>query len=120
MFQMKPFSLAVFAVAILTGTGAVRAQNLLLKDGQNIATTGVRRDGDSVAAKVKTANGGEGEVGYAVANIAPVVNPPRTCWRRTNRRKPSANSRLPWLTTRPSAICPAVGTPRWPFSRWKP
>ena len=45
------------------------------KDGQSATTTGVRREGSTVMAKVKLNDGSEGEAGYEVANIARVDFP---------------------------------------------
>ena len=72
---MKVLSFAVFAAGLLACAGSVRAQNLVLKDGQTITTSGVRRDGASVLAKIKTPSGGEGELGYPVGNIARIEFP---------------------------------------------
>ena len=73
--EMKtpPFILLAVGLWVCSGTGY--AQNILLKDGQTITTSGVRRDGASVAAKIKTASGGEGEIGYPVASIARIEFP---------------------------------------------
>ena len=72
---MKAFPFAFLAALMVVGASAGQAQNLLLKDGQTIATLGLRRDGGTVAAKIKTPSGGEGEVGYPVANIARIEFP---------------------------------------------
>ena len=60
---------------MLACAGIGQAQNILLKDGQTIATLGLRRDGETVAAKIKTPSGGEGEIGYPLANIARIEFP---------------------------------------------
>ena len=72
---MKRFSLLLIGAGVLVCAGIGRAQTILLKDGQSIATLGLRRDGESVSAKIKTPNGAEGEVGYPVGNIARVEFP---------------------------------------------
>ncbi len=45
------------------------AISIVTKDGQTVTTTGVRRAGATVMAKVRRNDGGEGEAGYEVANI---------------------------------------------------
>ena len=72
---MKVLPLTLFVAGTLVCAEAGRAQNILLKDGQTITSLGLRRDGDTVAAKIKTPTGGEGEVGYPIANIARIEFP---------------------------------------------
>ncbi len=72
---MNRFPLFFVVVGALACAGSVRAQTIQLRDGQAVATLGVRRDGATVAAKIKTGNGTEGEVGYPVANIARIEFP---------------------------------------------
>ena len=72
---MRTRSLVLFALGVVACASVGRAQTIVLKDGQSVPTLGLRRDGETVAAKVKTSNGGEGEVGYQVANIARIEFP---------------------------------------------
>lgn len=69
----RPFYL-LLAVSLLAPAFPTLAQTLLLKDGSTVQTLGIRRDGDSVAAKVKTPNG-EGEIGYPVGTIVRIDFP---------------------------------------------
>ena len=63
---------------VLIAVGNIRAQqpapaptiSIVTKDGQTITTTGVRRAGTAVMAKIRLNDGGEGEAGYEAANIA--------------------------------------------------
>ena len=75
MIDMKAFLSALTAVGLFACAATSQAQTILLRDGQTIATLGVRRDGGSVAAKIKTPSGSEGEIGYPVANIARIEFP---------------------------------------------
>ena len=60
---------------MLFASGPVaRAQTILLKTGQKVESTGVRRDGDIVMAKVQVSTG-SGEVGYHVGQIAQIQFP---------------------------------------------
>lgn len=49
--------------------------SIYLKDGQVIPAEGMRRDGGSVLARIKTPSGGEGEIGYPVENILRIEFP---------------------------------------------
>ena len=80
--------LLLFAVAALWLPGAAstaRAQqpsaapapaiSIVTRNGQTITTTGVRREGTAIMAKVNLGNGTEGEAGYDVANIVRIDFP---------------------------------------------
>ncbi len=73
--NMRLLSSILVVVITLACANLSRAQTIQLKDGQTVPTLGIRRDGETVAAKVKTANGAEGELGYPVANIARIEFP---------------------------------------------
>ena len=62
---------AAVAVAI---AGAAHAQTIVLKTGQRVDTTGVRRSGDKVMGKVEV-GGTTGEVGHDVSAIAKIEFP---------------------------------------------
>ncbi len=89
---MKRFISLLWLAGTLAGVAAVRAQQpaapapappaapaplitIYTKDGQAVATTGIRRAGSAIMAKVQTNNGGEGEAGYDVANVTRVEFP---------------------------------------------
>ena len=72
---MKTPGLFLVAAGAVFCSPLVHAQSILLKDGQTVQTLGIRRDGPSIAAKIKAPNGSEGELGYPVANIARIDFP---------------------------------------------
>lgn len=53
---------------------ALPAQNIVLKTGQTVETTGVRRTGDTIMGKILV-GASTGEVGYPIANIASISFP---------------------------------------------
>ena len=54
---------------------SVHAQTLQLRDGTSVPTLGLRRDGDTLIAKLKTSGDNVGEVGYPLSNVARVDFP---------------------------------------------
>ena len=62
-------------MTLLACAPGVRAQSIHTRDGQVVATQGLRRDGDTLLARVQTAGGSAGEVGYPVANVAHIDFP---------------------------------------------
>lgn len=70
---MKPLSALGIALALLLG-GTVHGQTIVLKTGQRVETSGVRRSGDKVLGKIEVA-GTAGEVGHPVASIAKIEFP---------------------------------------------
>ena len=52
-----------------------QAQTVQLRDGTSVPTQGLRRDGDTLMARVKTNDNAVGEVGYPLANVARVDFP---------------------------------------------
>ena len=62
-------------MTLLALAPGARAQNIRMRDGQVVATQGLRRDGDTVLARIQTAGGSQGEVGYPVANIVRIDFP---------------------------------------------
>lgn len=73
---MKSFLLIILAAGVSAGTTVGQAQTILLKDGNTVQTLGLTRpDAGSLAAKIKTPSGAEGQVGYPLANIARVEFP---------------------------------------------
>ena len=76
---MSPFlplkrTLCVCAVGLAL-VGSARAQTIQLRDGTSVPTLGLRRDGDTLSAKIKTSGETVGEVGYPLANVARVDFP---------------------------------------------
>ena len=71
-------SLAVLAIGCFFLPRA-RAQTIYTRDGQVVATQGLRRDGDAVIARIQTNAGQVGELGYPIGNIARIdfPNPPQ-------------------------------------------
>ena len=66
---------ALFVVlALLAGPSGVFAQTIVLRTGQRVETTGVRRSGDKVMGKIEVA-GTAGEVGHDVSAIAKIEFP---------------------------------------------
>lgn len=57
-------------VAATANVATLPPITIYLKDGRNIATTGVRREGTALMAKVKLDNGTQGEAGYEIATLA--------------------------------------------------
>ena len=64
------FCILHFALCI-----SASAQTIQLRDGTAVPTLGLRRDGDNLAAKVKTNGDNVGEVGYPLANVVRVDFP---------------------------------------------
>jgi TolA-binding protein len=69
-WRLSIFALLLVLVFVIDG----RAQSIVLKTGQSIETTGVRRDGDMIMGKVQV-GAGSGEVGYHLAQIAKIAFP---------------------------------------------
>ena len=59
------------ALALLAGRSSTQAQTIVLKTGQRVDTTGVRRSGDKVMGKIAV-GGTAGEVGHDVSAIAKI------------------------------------------------
>ena len=59
----------------LAGVGIASGQTIQLRDGTSVPTLGLRRDGDTLNAKVRTYGDNVGEVGYPLANVARVDFP---------------------------------------------
>ena len=72
---MKNALFVLLVLSAMSCAGVAHAQTILLKSGESVPTLGLRRDGATVAAKIKTPNGGEGEIGYQVANITRIEFP---------------------------------------------
>jgi TolA-binding protein len=73
--KIADWKLSIFAVVLLLVFAIDgRAQSIILKTGQSIETTGVRRDGDMIMGKVQV-GAGSGEVGYHLAQIAKIAFP---------------------------------------------
>ena len=80
-----PFSAVALGLLVAGGSGTVRAQQpaapaaplitIYTKDGQTVTTTGVTRSGTAILAQIKLKEGGEGQAGYEVANLARVDFP---------------------------------------------
>ncbi|MEP7249470.1 MAG: tetratricopeptide repeat protein [Spartobacteria bacterium] len=68
------FTFGFVLVLLLVLVSPARAQNILLKTGQTIATKGVRRTGDMVMGKVQV-GASSGEVGYQASTIAKIEFP---------------------------------------------
>ena len=86
---MRFFVPFLLATVTLTGGAFLQAQQLAAppqaapaqtitihtKDGQTVTTSGIRRAGSAIMAKVQLKSGGEGEAGYDVANLTRVDFP---------------------------------------------
>ena len=68
--HLLAFCLLPFAFCL-----SARAQTIQLRDGTAVPTLGLRRDGDTLAAKMKTNGDNVGEVGYPLANVVRVDFP---------------------------------------------
>ena len=66
---------AAACVLAIVSISTARAQTIQLRDGTAVPTLGLRRDADTLVAKVKTAGDNVGEVGYPLANVARVDFP---------------------------------------------
>ena len=74
--QVPPkFLVLSAAFCALVVPGVLSAQSLAMKDGQVVATQGLRREGDTVLARIQTKEGSVGEIGYPVANVARIDFP---------------------------------------------
>ncbi len=71
-FQVRLFPALCLLAFILS---SAEAQTIQLRDGSSVQTLGLRRDGDTLDAKVKTNGDNVGEVGYPLANVARVDFP---------------------------------------------
>ena len=63
------------ALAVFFLTTAAGAQTIYTRDGQAVASQGLRRDGDSVIARIQTPGGSPGDIGYPVTNIERIAFP---------------------------------------------
>ena len=70
----SPWLLALLAAAAWL-VPAARAQTIYTRDGQAVVSQGLRRDGDTVIARIQTPGGSPGDIGYPVANIARIDFP---------------------------------------------
>ncbi len=59
----------LLAIFILLAAVRADAQTLQLRDGTTVPTLGLRREGDTLVAKVKTTGDQVGELGYPLANL---------------------------------------------------
>ncbi len=76
--EIKRVLLLLAAATVLAGPfEAAHAQTVTIntKDGQTVPTQGIRRDGNTIMARIQTADGNVGEVGYDVSAIAKIVFP---------------------------------------------
>ncbi len=73
-FPRFPLVLVLFA-ALGMATPDTRAQSITMRDGQIVQALALRRDGETVFARIQTEGGNAGEVGYPVANIARIEFP---------------------------------------------
>ena len=75
--QVPPKFLALFAVlyALVVVPGGLRAQSIYMKDGQVVSTQGLRREAETILARIQTKEGSVGEIGYPVANITRIDFP---------------------------------------------
>jgi len=64
---MKPIAFLILILAIVP---AASAQTILLKNGNTVPANGLTRDGDMLMVAVKTPNGGTGQVGFQLADVA--------------------------------------------------
>ena len=65
--MMKRISFLLF---VLAGVWNASAQSILLKNGSTVPTNGLVRNGDMLMVSVRTSNGGQGQVGYQVDDVA--------------------------------------------------
>ena len=74
--QVFPKFLALSAVlCALVVPGGLCAQTIYMKDGQVVPTQGLRREAETVLARIQTKEGSVGEIGYPVANITRIDFP---------------------------------------------
>ena len=64
---MKRFA---FLLLIAAGISNMSAQTILLKNGESVSANGLVRKDDMIMVSVKTSTGGEGQVGFQVADVA--------------------------------------------------
>ncbi len=60
---------------LVLGLCSSRAQTIQMRDGTSVPTQALRRDGDTLLAKLKTTDNSVAEVGYPLANVARVDFP---------------------------------------------
>ena len=106
-------------VLSLAFIGVTRAQTLQLRDGTAVPTLGLRRDGDTLNARVKTNGENVGEVGYPLANVARVDFPEPALLRTAPELldKGQADEALKQLTPAVAYYAPFYNVPG---NYWKP
>ena len=67
--------LPAFCLLPLASCGSASAQTIEMRDGTSVPTQTLRRDGDTLMARLKTADNSIAEVGYPLANVARVDFP---------------------------------------------
>ncbi|CAN5737815.1 hypothetical protein BH20VER1_BH20VER1_06220 [soil metagenome] len=64
----------VLLLALLLGAGSASAQQIILKNGQTVETTGIRRSGSMIMGKIQVGES-SGEVGHEIFTIARIAFP---------------------------------------------